>query len=64
MAILWRENQCTLREIGVRNPGRFEVLVAAGSVKGNTRKLVIIAAYIPPGYAKREGEAALSTLRM
>ena len=39
---------------------KFEVLVAAGSIKGLKRKLVVIAAYLPPSYKRQRGEAALN----
>ena len=37
----------------------FEVMVAAGSVKGHTRKMVVVGCYLPPGYAPGQGEEAL-----
>ena len=59
VAFLWKENCCSLKKIDYKNPDDFEVLIAAGSVKGHTRKLAVPACYLPPGLSKREGEAAL-----
>ena len=60
VAIIWREAVCGFREVKtVRNSEGFEVLIAAGSLAGHSRKILCVAAYIPSGYTKRRGEAAL-----
>ena len=59
VAVLWREALGLFGEVRLKNPQRFEVLVVAGSVKGHRRKLVIVAAYRPPGYDKHRGKGAL-----
>ena len=59
VAVLWKEGVCNLTKIYIPNPNDFEVLVMAGSIRGHSRKLVVIAFYLPPGYTKERGEAAL-----
>ena len=59
VAVLWKESLGSFKEIEVKNPGRFEVLAAAGSVKGHRRKFVVIGCYLPPGYTKQRGKEAL-----
>ena len=59
VALVWRESSCSLRKLDYPNPDGFEVLIAGGKLHGHTRKLVVIACYLPPGYAKRRGEEAL-----
>ena len=59
VGILWRENGCSLKEINMNNPSNWEVLVAAGGLKGHTRKLAVLACYLPPGYSVREADSAL-----
>ena len=53
VALLWRENACSARRINFPNPGDFEVLPAAGSVRGHSRKLIILACYLPSNYSKQ-----------
>ena len=49
-----------MRELELPNPDNFEVLVALGSIPGYTRKLVLVACYLPPGYTVPRGNAALA----
>ena len=59
MAVFWRESSGLFKEVVFKNPEGFEVLVAAGSIKGRTRKLLVVACYIPPNYSKQKGSGAL-----
>ena len=47
------------RKIAVPNPDNFEVMPVIGSVRGSSRKLAIVAAYIPPNYPVARGRACL-----
>ena len=47
------------REVEFRNPEGYEMLVAAGSVKGRMMKFLVMACYIPPNYSKQKGSGAL-----
>ena len=62
VAVLWKESRCTLAEVklGVANFENFEVLVTAGKMHRHTRKLVVVAYYLPPNYTKRRGQEALA----
>ena len=60
VAVVWRQAACSLKELAFPNPGDFEVLVAAGSLKGHSRKLVMLSCYIPPGYSRIRGEETLN----
>ena len=52
VAIAFRASTVRLQEIKVSNPESYEVIVAAGSIAGQPRKLIVIAAYLPPGYVQ------------
>ena len=58
VAIVWRERDCSFKEVNVSNVDGYEVLVGAGSLPGHTRKIVLVACYIPPNYCRSRGEAA------
>ena len=60
VAIVYREALGKLERIKFNNRENFEVMGAAVSIRGHTRKLVLIAAYLPPGYSRAKGVAALS----
>ena len=49
VAIMYRAASITLRDMKYPNPEGFETIYAAGSIRGYSRKLVVIAAYMPPG---------------
>ena len=59
VAVIWRESLGKFSEVVYKNPDKIEVLIAAGSIKGHSRKLVVIACYLPPGYSKIRGTTAL-----
>ena len=62
VAVLWQEGQCTLREVCFKNPEEYEILVCAGSIKGHSRKICVVACYLPPNYLKVKAQAALDYL--
>ena len=47
------------KEVDIKNGENFEVLIAAGTVPGQRRKLVVIGCYLPPNYNKARGKATL-----
>ena len=59
VAVVWRENIGKFSEVVCKNPDKFEVFVAAGSLKGHSRKIIVVACYLPPGYNKIRGQLAL-----
>ena len=59
VAVLWQEGQCNLRIQKFKNPDDFEVLTCAGTIKGHSRKVCVVACYLPPNYARARAQAAL-----
>ena len=59
VAVLWRENFCTFKKVDCPNPSDFEVLVCAGSIPGHSRKMVVIARYLPPNYTRTRAAGAM-----
>ena len=58
VAVCWNESLCSFRKFAIKNDERFEVLACVGSIRGHSRKLVVIACYIPPNYIKTRGDKA------
>ena len=59
MAIFHKESELSLKEIKLHNPGKYEVVMAAGALKGYSRKLVVIGCYLPPNYNVSRGHKAM-----
>ena len=47
------------KKIDFPNDWDFEILIAAGSLKGHTRILEVVTCYLPPEYTKPIGDSAL-----
>ena len=62
VAIAFKSSECSLKEIKLENPANFEVLAAAGTLLGYTKKLVVIAAYLPPSYDVNRGRSEVQFL--
>ena len=62
-AIAYRASEMTLRVLEWPNPDDFEVLCAAGNLKGFARKVFVVAAYMPPGDRVPRGKACLAHIR-
>ena len=60
VAVVWKKGSCCLKKAVFKNKEGFEVLVATGSLRGHTRKLVVLAAYLPPSYTRVRGSEALT----
>ena len=60
VAVAYRAAVIGMKQVRISNPRNFEVLVCVGSVEGRARKLVTIAAYVPPGYDVRRGKDCLN----
>ena len=48
VAIIFKERTVPLKRIKLHNPGEHEVLMASGLLAGSGRRLVVVAAYLPP----------------
>ena len=60
VAIMYKKRLGRFKEIPVANPDKFEVLPAVGTIMGSSRKMVVVAAYIPPNYTASRGAACLA----
>ena len=59
VAILWQEGQCRLKEYKIKNTEYFEVLVCAGTLKGHSRKICVMAYYLTPNLQAARARLAL-----
>ena len=59
VAVVWRETLGKFREITLKNKKDFEVLPVVASMRGHSRKLVVVACYVPPTYKKKQAQEAL-----
>ena len=59
VAIAYRAASVQLQDLRYPNPDCFETIMAAGSMRGHSRKLVVIAAYMPPGDPVQRGRSCL-----
>ena len=59
VAIAFRQSTCTFKPLKFSNPESFEVMAAIGNIPGHIRKMVAIAAYMPPGDAVGRGKACM-----
>ena len=59
VALFYRDDICSFKTVDFPNPGGFEILTTVGTLQGHSRKLVVLACYIPPNYAVAKGNACL-----
>ena len=59
VAIAFKTGAADLKKLDFSNEHDYEVLVAGGTVPGHARKLVVIAAYVPPNYSQARGIGCL-----
>lgn len=59
VAILWKESFGFFRKIDIKNPDGFEILAAAGTVNGHSRKLIVLACYLLPNMPRRRADDCL-----
>ena len=57
VAVFYKKTVGSFKKIPLQNPDSFEVLPLVGSLRGSARKIVIIAAYIPPTMSLWDGSA-------
>ena len=60
VAIVYNRDAVTMREVKIDSSDGFEILVGLGNIKGLSRKLLVIACYMPPNYTVRKGKDCLS----
>ena len=54
VALIWRERVGVFKEIQLQNEDKHEVLAAVGTLRGQSRKLAILACYVPPNLEKKK----------
>ena len=59
VAVVYRKKVGSFKKIDFPNPHGYEVLPVVGSIRGSSRKLVVIAAYLPPNYTVPRGAGCL-----
>ena len=62
VGIAFRESACTFRAIQTHNPDSYEVLAALGTIPGHSRKMLVVACYMPPGDSTSRGKGCLDYL--
>ena len=51
-----------MTEIKIDNRGDYEIVAAAGAIRGHARKLVVLGCYLPPGYSQQEAKECLDCI--
>lgn len=51
---------CSFKEVKYNNPEGFEILTAIGTLQGHSRKIAVIACYMPPNLTQRRASANLA----
>ena len=59
VALAYRGDMADFRSVVRPNPDNFEVMSSVGSIRGHSRKFVVVSLYIPPGYSVSRGKACL-----
>ena len=59
VALLYKKKIGNFKKIDFPNPEKYEVLPVVGSLKGQSRKIVLVAAYIPPNLSVPRGAACV-----
>ena len=60
VAVIYKKSECSVIEVDLPNPDGYEVLVTAASIPGYSRKLLVVACYVPPNYPVGRGRGCLS----
>ena len=56
VAVLFKKRIGNFKVFDFPNPDAYEVLPVVGTITGTSRKMVVIATYIPPNYKVARGE--------
>ena len=63
VAVFFRKKLGNFKEIEISNPDNFEVLPVIGTISGTSRKIIVVAVYIPPITLSLGGPPALTLWR-
>ena len=59
VAIVYKRSDFTFRNYEFENEENYEIVAAVDSMPGHSRKMIIVACYLPPGYSVGRGRGAL-----
>ena len=59
VAVIYQSGSCSFVRLELPNVDDHEVLVALGTIPGHSRKMIVVACYIPPGLAVPAGKKCL-----
>ena len=62
VAVLFKKNIGSFKKIDIPNPDSFEVLPVIGTLMGTSRKMVVLAVYMPPNYTVPRSNLCLEYL--
>ena len=60
VALFFKEELCSFKEVRFDNPQNFEILAAIGSIQGHSRKVAVVACYMPPNYTTARATACFN----
>ena len=60
VAVAFKSSEMSLKKVKLHNPKNYEVLMVTGMLARCSRRLVVVACYIPPNYTVPRGKGALS----
>ena len=63
VALIFCKTQCSAKRIVLPNPENFEVLAVMINFTGQSKKVAVLACYLPPTYTPARGRAALDYIR-
>ena len=56
VAVHWKESFGAFREVQLQNEDRHEVLASIGTIRGHSRRLAVLACYVPPNLEKKRAD--------
>ena len=62
VAFIYKKKIGSFKKIDFHNPEKFEILPVIGTVRGTSRKMVVVSVYIPPNYNIPRGSACLDAV--
>ena len=63
VAIVFREEACSMKEIKLDNPDNYEIVAGLATLPGYSRKMIVLVCYLPPGYDVNGGRAAVGYIK-
>ena len=59
VAIFFKKDICNFKPVNIGGGDDLEILIAAGSMRGHSRKIFVIACYMPPNYNGQKANSCL-----